>query len=544
MGWLNKYPDGGTVKPPKKPLIVDTKPINFVQQDNLRQLPMFDQKKITSIKEANKKDTRTYVGPSKEASLYEQKVNQIKKQTFADNNPNAKLVNNQLETINPDRTLTGTALSPNAKRFDKGLDHIVGGLEAAGYITGAGELYGAAKPLVKAGLEQAGKYLTEQTALKNAYKLNPLANKEVPLNVLYHNSNNPSLVFEDIDLLRTGKSQLKKRHNNLLELEKPSGFYTTDNPNSVFMGGSQTYAMDIPANAKVYDMKSLGRITDRISKSELLNLQKQGYDIIKGKNMLGLDEFIPLNKDKLLNFRNLGERAKDGSQAFAKGFYKTETPNWLKGYKEVPKPTSSQQVISTSSGMDAVNAIKPGYNSQYFVKQGYIPPTSDPRLMATLSEETVQAGTNNVGRGNISNVTSGAKPSTQTNTLGYKSEIDWAKWNKEIPANKALMKEYNTIEQASKANGTWMKNPDGSAFQGTPEQFVQQNSQNFKKAFPEGSENVFRGTGENISELRPNRSIFTANQELASGYAPYNKKSNFLNSESTEGGVHNFYRKN
>jgi hypothetical protein len=127
---------------------------------------------------------------------------------------------------------------------------------------------------------------------------------------------------------------------------------------------------------------------------------------------------------------------------------------------------------------------------------------------------------------------------------GFKSEIDWGKWNKEIPDNPPLLKEYNTIEQTSKANGTWMKNPDGSAFKGTPEQFVQQNSSNFKKAFPEGSENVFRGTGENIAELRPNRSIFTANQELASGYAPFNKKSNFLNSESVEGGVHSFYRKN
>ena len=66
----------------------------------------------------------------------------------------------------------------------------------------------------------------------------------------------------------------------------------------------------------------------------------------------------------------------------------------------------------------------------------------------------------------------------------FKSEIDWAKWNKEIPDNKALMQEYNAIEQQAKANGTWMKNPDGSAFQGTPEQFVQQNSENFKKAFP------------------------------------------------------------
>lgn len=67
----------------------------------------------------------------------------------------------------------------------------------------------------------------------------------------------------------------------------------------------------------------------------------------------------------------------------------------------------------------------------------------------------------------------------------FQSEIDWGKWNKEIPDNKALMQEYNAIEQQAKANGTWMKNPDGSAFQGTPEQFVQQNSQNFKKAFPE-----------------------------------------------------------
>lgn len=126
----------------------------------------------------------------------------------------------------------------------------------------------------------------------------------------------------------------------------------------------------------------------------------------------------------------------------------------------------------------------------------------------------------------------------------FKSEIDWGNWNKEIPDNKGLMDEYHTIEQTSKSNKSWMKNPDGSEFDGTPEQFVQQNSKNFKKAFPEGSENVFRGTGENIAELRPNRSIFTANQELASGYAPFNKKSIFLNSESGEGGVHSFYRKN
>jgi hypothetical protein len=65
-------------------------------------------------------------------------------------------------------------------------------------------------------------------------------------------------------------------------------------------------------------------------------------------------------------------------------------------------------------------------------------------------------------------------------TSSFKSEINWSKWNKEIPENTQLMKEYNAIEQATKENGTWMKNPDGSVFQGTPEQFVQRLKQDLK----------------------------------------------------------------
>ncbi len=75
----------------------------------------------------------------------------------------------------------------------------------------------------------------------------------------------------------------------------------------------------------------------------------------------------------------------------------------------------------------------------------------------------------------------------------FKSEINWGNWNKEIPDNPQLMQEYNAIEQQAKANGTWMKNPDGSEFKGTPEQFVQQNSENFKKAF--GKSEVIDETG-------------------------------------------------
>lgn len=78
----------------------------------------------------------------------------------------------------------------------------------------------------------------------------------------------------------------------------------------------------------------------------------------------------------------------------------------------------------------------------------------------------------------------------------FTSEINWKKWNADIPNNPELLSEYNTIEQSTKNTGTWMKNPDGSVFQGTPEQFVQQNSQNFKKAFP----NILKDEAGNVQK--------------------------------------------
>ena len=117
----------------------------------------------------------------------------------------------------------------------------------------------------------------------------------------------------------------------------------------------------------------------------------------------------------------------------------------------------------------------------------------------------------------------------------FKSEINWSKWNKEIPENPQLMKEYNIIEQSTKKAGSWMKNPDGSAFQGTPEQFVQQNSENFKNAFPDGVNRVYRGVGYNNNNpdfskgyVGGDRSIFTANKDLAISYVPGLKKDQIL----------------
>lgn len=107
---------------------------------------------------------------------------------------------------------------------------------------------------------------------------------------------------------------------------------------------------------------------------------------------------------------------------------------------------------------------------------------------------------------------------------GNNSKIDWSKWNKEIPENAKLIAEYNTIEQTSKANGTWMKNMDGTAFKGSPEQFVQQNSENFKKSYPDEYGITYRGQKEASDVINGgtrgyNSSVFTGDLEQAKTYA-------------------------
>lgn len=108
-------------------------------------------------------------------------------------------------------------------------------------------------------------------------------------------------------------------------------------------------------------------------------------------------------------------------------------------------------------------------------------------------------------------------------TPKFKSEIDWAKWNSKTPNYPELISEYNAIEESTKKAGTWMKNPDGSPFQGTPEQFIHQQSSWFKKAFPDGFGITYRGANNNATfrgnlakSDNPNLgAIFTGNKNSA-----------------------------
>jgi len=68
----------------------------------------------------------------------------------------------------------------------------------------------------------------------------------------------------------------------------------------------------------------------------------------------------------------------------------------------------------------------------------------------------------------------------------FKSEIDWRNWVKykeDFDNNPNVIAELYDIEKAAKQDGSWMKNADGTPFQGTPEQFVVQRSSRFKNAF-------------------------------------------------------------
>ena len=101
----------------------------------------------------------------------------------------------------------------------------------------------------------------------------------------------------------------------------------------------------------------------------------------------------------------------------------------------------------------------------------------------------------------------------------FNSEIDWGKWNKEIPEDTQLMNEYHTIEQQTKANGTWMKNPDGSAFDGTPEMFVQENAKRHKEVYSEGIDITHRGESvfhPDVSKLGNDRVIFGVDNNFES----------------------------
>lgn len=143
-------------------------------------------------------------------------------------------------------------------------------------------------------------------------------------------------------------------------------------------------------------------------------------------------------------------------------------------------------------------------------------------VIPNVIETPVKAGVNLVKK---------AIPKMGPKIKKFTSSIDWGRWNPDTPNHPELMEEYLDIERRTKADGTWMRNPDGTDFDGPPELFVQTQSRAFKEAFPEGYDKLYRGVrsldGQRISPTaRPEMStdhttFFTEDRHQALEYSGY-----------------------
>jgi probable phosphoglycerate mutase len=159
--------------------------------------------------------------------------------------------------------------------------------------------------LIKAGAEAAGKYLTEETALKNAYKLNPYAFKPDP--EAYYRT----LGKEGIDdAFGSGVIRPKQYHNKYSpELGKRIDVNEPEFPEGSYFNKSGIYSSN-----KLYNPDYIAEVK---GKDELFTYPER---VVFNENIRVAPKDIPIEQAN---------------------FYKKD---WLKGYKEVAKPTSTQQV--------------------------------------------------------------------------------------------------------------------------------------------------------------------------------------------------------
>ena len=274
--------------------------------------------------------------------------------------------------------------------------------------------------------------------------------------------------------------------------------------------------------------------------SELTGIGKNAiqntYKLNPYANKLGMYNRV-VGEDAILDMQKTGliRTGENAGVSSGSGFRQTPYPSFGKGnpgqtyINQVIEQGKTPHIISTNRPMGVSTLGRHGKGSTMFpIGEDYIHGSKNYLGEFPATEARVFEGKPHWLKG--------YKEVSQP-ASNFKSEIDWSKWNSEIPSNQSLIKEYNAIEQTSKANGSWMKNPDGSAFQGTPEQFIQQNSSNFKKAFPEGHTEGYRGAHQHITDFK-NRdrndyaTFMSDNPEIAQDYASLYKPEPFYNPQS------------
>ena len=365
------------------------------------------------------------------------------------------------------------------------------------------------------------------STLQNAYKLNPFAFKPKK-GKIYRQVGKPG--FDDA--VKEGRIYEKGQKEVLKQ--NPDINYIAEYDKAITAKGEPGFFLEKPTNAPFFSKDDLF-FPSSFKKGQGKTRNSGVEYLFEGD--LPDEAFLPRYRDQYLSPKeaakpksNTGVLRPEYNDLSNFEIYKKD---WLRGYKKIEVPTLNERLRNNPSYV-----IKPEVRStEKLAKESepYLKSSTPPR---SRQDEIVEGFAPGLRQERIEKTTVNFNPDSSEIGKGFKSEIDWAKWNKDIPNNKPLIKEYNAIEEATKADGTWMKNPDGSKFTGTPEQFVQQQSKNFKAAFgeskllnPDGSPTIFfHGTSKEFDTFDPNK--FQLGDSGYSGSGIYTRPNTRTSAES------------
>jgi hypothetical protein len=223
------------------------------------------------------------------------------------------------------------------------------------------EMIASAAPLVGKGAKAAGKYLTEETALRNAYKINPRAIKENPEMFLYRArpvGQDPNInMAAQLRAKEAAGEPLKWYQKNLmnpqtdpriLAREKYYGQWFEKDPSRL-----DFYVN--PDTRNFADNDVIEILRKKLPKSEAHKLNVSQFDDAKILSASPETEFI-LPKDAV----GSAERFPESSwQQLIQQDKEFNTPHWLRGYKEVPKKKEGGIVKDNNGYWNPKNWGKP-----------------------------------------------------------------------------------------------------------------------------------------------------------------------------------------
>jgi len=290
----------------------------------------------------------------------------------------------------------------------------------------------------------------------------------------------------------------------VLGVSKQTGEQKMMFPEKNYKFANTKSVIEKPISKNWLDKYEDGGELPKAQKGKKIILDERQLGVVNNDNIkpfsLNRKETTPLTKEQIAQRKVAEIKARQGEikqhtpqSTMSKAKEIALNPMTAFGYvarnEQLPENFSKGNRVGLDYAIDVVNPVQYVEDTKNVVQGAYrgdLGQVGEGLLGVVpmgLEAKNIYKGIKNIPTGIAPELRQGLRTAGPSFGSKFNSEIDWSKWNKEIPENTQLMNEYNAIEQSTKKAGTWMKNPDGSDFKGTPEQFVQQNSSNFKNAF-------------------------------------------------------------